>query len=175
MFFYLQKVKITRAIVFYIFVLVILFAHIQIIFQQNEKMDFIFLQKLRDLDSGVNTLISVSNSTPKIEIKDENKENICGYYVKDGQLNRYYLPTVWKNHVKVNVDDITLATQLSLSQFHLVELHIKQWSGPMSITIYINVTELKSIKQIFLEYNSILKRKNIDIHLVLAEGVCIVC
>ena len=145
--------------------------YINIMFEPKNDVDFKLLQKIRDLDTGINNLIFNSKNISKKNRKMKIKQDLCATYKEMGRLERYYLPSIWRNHVVVKTDDITLVTQSSLSRFKLVDLHVKQWSGPISIAIYLRANELWNVKKMFIEHNSVLKRKNIDIHLVLMEGV----
>ena len=98
----------------------------------------------------------------------------CSIYNADAEHKRFVIPSIWKNYLSVKLDDITFVTQLSFNRFYLIELIAKQWSGPLSIAIYVQVDHLPSFEKVFLTYPSLVDRDNLDIHLVLASGVSIV-
>ena len=98
----------------------------------------------------------------------------CSIYNSDAEHKRFVIPSIWKNYLSVKPDDITFVTQLSFSRFYLTELIAKQWSGPLSIAIYVQVDRLPSFEKVFSTYPSLVDRDNLDIHIVLASGVSIV-
>ena len=116
-------------------------------------------------------MIFESFNITEIDITEKNIGQTCKDYELNGRLNRYFIPSIWKNHLAVNSDDITFVMQLSASSFHLINQHARQWSGPLSITIYINATKLLFVKAMFIHHNLKLKRTNIYIHFILAQGV----
>ncbi len=64
-----------------------------------------------------------------------------------------------------------------ISAFRLVMLSktLQYWTGPMSLAIYVNRSELDAlVKTIYTDFPLLLERKNIDMHFVLESGVSMV-
>ena len=126
-------------------------------------------KKLVDLEKKLSLFVSKATQIEKRT--DEIIYSSCTAYEESAKLKRYVMLRIWKNHIAVNLNDITLILQLSLSRFYLIDLHIKQWSGPMSIVIHVQFNELKTLKKSIMFSDAIFYRNNIDIHFVLAKGV----
>ena len=104
---------------------------------------------------------------------DKGKEhfNICAVYDADAKLKRFYAASVWNDQLQIIPDDVTFVTQLSLNRIHLIDMIIKQWSGPLSVALCLGTKDLLSVEQEIVKYPAILERSNIDFHMVLASGV----
>ena len=107
--------------------------------------------------------------TPSQSMK---KDGLCTEYHQDA-LHRFFIPSIWKDQLTIEPDDVTLATQFSFNRFHVINLLIKQWSGPLSLALYGEIDELLTLNEQLLLYPSILRRDNVDIHLVISSGVSI--
>ncbi|KAI0214349.1 hypothetical protein LSAT2_000556 [Lamellibrachia satsuma] len=97
-------------------------------------------------------------------VKDE-----CVEYNKAGRMNRTVLHDVLGKETLVNDDDITLVTQMTSSRSDKLYHITIQWSGPISVTVYmeksINLASFMKEMQALLA-----PRKNIALHIVRAEG-----
>ena len=101
------------------------------------------------------------------------KDDLCTGYHQDALHRRFFIPSIWKDQLKIEPDDVTLVTQFSFNRFHVINLLIKQWSGPLSLALYGEIDELLTLNEQLLLYPSILRRDNVDIHLVISSGVSI--
>ncbi len=69
---------------------------------------------------------------------------------------------------------IVMRIMYFISAFRLVMLSktLQYWTGPMSLAIYVNRSELDAlVKTIYTDLPLLVERKNIDIHFVLQSGV----
>ena len=137
----------------------------------------IYVQKLHSLN---NTLFSLMSNAEFFKTYNEtfvnnqtsNGRDICDVYDEDAKHRRFFVPSVWKEYLSVESDDITLVTQLSFNRFYLIDLLIKHWSGPLSITIYVNTEQLQVFGGALATHPTLLERENIDFHIVMESGVC---
>ncbi len=81
----------------------------------------------------------------------------------------YFLPHQLKPTNEV--DDVTLAAQLSMDRLHMIELLCAQWSGPISMALYLSDSEAQQLVH-FVQGSKILAaRDNVGYHVVYKEGV----
>ena len=71
----------------------------------------------------------------------------------------------------MHYNDITMVLQLTLDRINLLNLHASHWTGPMSITFYVERKHLTDLVSILSGMDEVLKRNNTDLHIVLKEGV----
>ena len=138
----------------------------------------IYVQKLRSLNNTLFTLMSNAEffktyNETFVNNQTSNGRDICDVYDEDAKHRRFFVPSVWKEYLSVESDDITLVTQLSFNRFYLIDLLIKHWSGPLSITIYVNTEQLQVFGGALATHPTLLERENrsIDFHIVMESGV----
>ena len=132
----------------------------------KEKMD-----KLNDTVNNLQYNMEFFKAYNKLHIMREKGMNVCDNFDAEAKLRRYFVSAIWKNFMNIKPDDITLVAHLTLDRFDLVNLTMKQWSGPISLSIYLKVDELLDFVIVIGNNTSLLLRNNVDIHLVLASGV----
>ena len=131
-------------------------------------------EKMGKLNDAINNLqynMEFFEAYNKMHTVREIEINICDNFDAEAKLRRYFLPAIWKNFMDIKPDDITFVAHLTLDRFNLVNLTLKQWSGPLSLAIYLKVDELLDFVMVIGNNTAILLRNNVDIHLVLAAGV----
>ena len=67
--------------------------------------------------------------------------------------------------------DITMVSQLTLDRINLLNVHASHWTGPMSVTVYVERKHLPELGSVLSLMDPVLQRSNIDLHIVLKEGV----
>ena len=68
-------------------------------------------------------------------------------------------------------NDITMALQLTMDRINLLNLHASHWTGPMSVTVYVERKLLPDLGSLLSVMDQVLQRNNIDLHIVLKKGV----
>ena len=132
----------------------------------KEKMD-----KLNDTINNLQYNMEFFEAYNKMHIMREKGTNICDNFDAEAKLRRYFVPAIWKNFMSIRPDDITFVSHLTLDRFNLLNLTMKQWSGPLSLAIYLKADELLDFVMVIGNNRTVLLRSNVDIHLVLAAGV----
>ena len=97
--------------------------------------------------------------------------SMCDAFIADGKHEKFRVSQIWKEEMSIPSDDITYVTQVTLDRFHMIETILNQWSGPLSISIYLDINETLSLRRTLYSYPSIFERDNVDFHIVLATGV----
>ena len=97
--------------------------------------------------------------------------SMCTIYSQDSIHEKFYIPSIWNNELSFNYNSITFVSQLTLNRFDLIELLMKYWKGPISLSLYINIDEISIIFKKFLSFKSILESDKIDFHLVVGTAV----
>ena len=136
----------------------------------------ISVQKLRSLNDTILSLLSnadffKSHNETFMQAHTRDNRNICDVYYEDAKHRRFFIPSVWKEYLSVDPDGITLVTQLSFDRFFLIDLLIKHWLGPLSITICVNIEHLQVFGQTLVTQTTLLERDNIDFHIAIKSGV----
>lgn len=68
-------------------------------------------------------------------------------------------------------NDVTLVAQLSMDRLHIVQSLCQQWSGPISLSLYLSDAESHQLAD-FVHNSEILRsRTNVGYHVVFKEGV----
>ena len=132
----------------------------------KEKMD-----KLNDTISTLQYNVDFLEAYNKMHALRENGKDICDNFDAEAKLRRYFVPAMWKNFVNIRPDDVTFVAHLTFDRFSLLNLIMKQWSGPLSLAIYLKADELLDFVMVIGNNTAVLLRNNVDIHLVLASGV----
>ena len=95
----------------------------------------------------------------------------CTIYNADSILEKFYISSIWNNELSFDPHSITLVSQLTLNRFHLIELLMKHWEGPISLSLYIDIDEISVVFDKFLSSISILESDKIDFHFVVGTAV----
>ena len=132
----------------------------------KEKMD-----KLNNTISTLQYNVNFFEVYNKMHAIREKGKDICDHFDAEAKLRRYFVPAIWKNFMNIEPDDVTFVAHLTLDRFSLLNLIMKQWSGPLSLAIYLKADELLDFVMSVGNNTSVLLRNNVDIHLVLASGV----
>ena len=133
-----------------------------------------FHKKLRILEETVNRLLDNKDFYKRYKtLHSEKIENLslCTEYTTDAKHEKFYISQIWKNELSIKPGSVTYVTQLTMSRLNLIDKIQEQWSGPLSISIYLELDEILSFKEKLLYYSSVIERDNIDFHIVLATGV----
>ncbi len=97
---------------------------------------------------------------------------ICQEYNIEGSLDRTVRPNMWESiNPPQNYTDVTLVTQISTELLWVLERLLGNWEGPMSVAMYLRREDLKNIVSRMWPYPRIMSRDNLDIHMVLQNGV----
>ena len=96
---------------------------------------------------------------------------LCDVYNHDANRKRITVTSLWKEYLDVDYQDITMILQLTVDRVNLLSVHVSHWTGPISVTIYIARKHLLDLGSILCTMDSVLQRNNIDLHIVLKEGV----
>ena len=99
------------------------------------------------------------------------KYNGCELYLADSKRKQFTVTSLWREFLDVSDYDVTMAIQLSVDRITLLDLHDKYWAGPMSVTLYVQLRQMKQFKHYITSMTSFLQRNNVDIHIVVNTGV----
>ena len=133
-----------------------------------------FHKKLRILEETVERLLDNKDFYQRYKTLHSDKmENmsLCTEYTTDAKHEKFYISQIWKNELSIEPGSVTYVTQLTMSRLNLIDKIQEQWSGALSISIYLEIDEILSFKEKLLYYSSVIERDNIDFHIVLATGV----
>ena len=81
------------------------------------------------------------------------------------------MTSLWKEYLDVDYRDITMVLQLTVDRINLLSVHGSHWTGPMSVTVYVKRKHLLDLGSMLSTMDQVLQRNNIDLHIVLKEGV----
>ena len=131
--------------------------------------------KIRKLQKVINAMLLYNQSFKQ---EDRNfsrnfRHGGCRHYASDAKRKRFAVTSLWKDYLDVKYYDVTMIMQLTVDRIKLLNLHVENWSGPMSVTLYVKVDELRELEESLTTTTSVLHRDNVDIHLVVKTGVTI--
>ena len=88
------------------------------------------------------------------------------------------MTSVWEWHDDVStssdvalLNDVTLMTHMSADRIKMLALLIKHWEGPLAVSVYGSLQELRNFSSEIQNYPQIMERNNINMNLVLKYGV----
>ncbi len=103
--------------------------------------------------------------------KDDYKGKTCNVYLNEGKMERVVANNIWAEMNTYYEDDVTLVTQFTIEKTTALNLLLGHWNGPISATLYVGESELDNIPIMFKGFPKVLTRENLDIHIVLKNGV----
>ena len=110
--------------------------------------------------------IKFGNTTQK------SRKPVCTRYKNEGRITaRHNITNIWSNENIINRDEISFVTQLTLKRMPALALVAEHWSGPIDVALYVKQEELPLVHAKVRNYTSLLNRKDIQLHIVIAEGV----
>ena len=133
-----------------------------------------FNKKLRIIEETVNRLLDNEDfyrRYKRFQLETTANLSLCAEYRKDAEREQFYISQIWKNELSIEPESITYVTQLTLNRLYLIDKIQEQWSGPLSVSLYLDIDEVLSFKEKLSYYPSVIERDNIDLHIVLATGV----
>ena len=143
-------------------------SHIEIhAYRRNTLVNSNFEKKSKIIEEVVKTLVDntlVFKSYRKLQEQTTQHLSVCEIYSEDGKHEKFHVSQIWKEELSIPTDDITYVTQVTLDRFHMIETILNQWSGPLSISIYLDIDEISHFKETIFSYPSIFERDNIDFH-----------
>ena len=95
----------------------------------------------------------------------------CTIYNHYANRKRTTVMSLWREYLDVDYKDITMVLQLTMDRINLLNVHAYHWTGPMSVTVYLERKHLPDLGSILSVMDQVLQRNNIDLHIVLKEGV----
>ena len=138
------------------------------------QVNYTFNKKLRIIEETVKRLLDNGDFYRRYRrLQSESTVNLslCAEYSKDAEHEQFYISQIWKNQLSIEPESITYVTQLTLNRLDLIDKIQEQWSGPLSVSIYLEIDEIVSFKEKMSSYPSVIERDNIDLHIVVATGV----
>ena len=142
----------------------------------NEPIDKEYCaRKLQTLKHKI-VLLSQKLSMIKFgNVTQKSRKPVCTRYKNEGKIqSRHNITNIWSNENIINKDDISFVTQLTLKRMPALALVAEHWSGPIDVALYVNQEELPLVHAKVTNYTSLLNRKNIQLHIVIAQGVCLI-
>ncbi len=130
-------------------------------------------RRLKILNDSIQQLTNL-NHLPLYEAYKmmDYKTNLCQQYQIEGNLDRIVIPHIWQEiNPPQNYTDVTLVTQISLERLGILERLLINWEGPISVALYLSRLYLNNTLSLIEPYLRIMRRDNLDIHLVLQNGV----
>ena len=119
----------------------------------------------------IDILYIADNEKIQIELFRNENNHTCNTYNMDATRTQISVSSIWKDYLDVRYDDVTMIVQLTMDSIKLLEIHAEFWSGPMSVSLYANVDELDTLAETLAKMTMVIKRNNIDLHIVLQVGV----
>ncbi|ELU09782.1 hypothetical protein CAPTEDRAFT_220855 [Capitella teleta] len=111
---------------------------------------------------------------PSYTLNDANQStsDICSLIAKEAAYNRSVFPDVFgsRSLFQPNGSRVTLVTQVSFNRLFNLTTQAKHWPGPMSVAMYLPLFRLETFVMDYCEAESLNKRENIQIHIMLDEG-----
>ncbi len=102
----------------------------------------------------------------------DKKNKACTRYTHEARVkSRHNVTNIWSELNIVNKDDIAFVTQMTVHRMFVLALVAEHWTGPIDVAMQAKPEELELIPKAFKNYTSLLNRKNIQLHVVIEEGV----
>ena len=107
------------------------------------------------------------------ETTGEEIKRLCRRYQKEGLLDRPVFVSPWMKYSSISVEGVTMVTHMSVDRLNVFEYLLSLWSGPISVAVEV---ECGTSLQILVTYmEKWIQRDNLNVHIVLKMGVCILC
>ena len=106
-----------------------------------------------------------------VKTKKGAKKTPCDQYILEGNMPRTVLPNVWGDLSTYDSDDVALITQTSHNRVERIQMFLDHWRGPISIAVNVDILDLALFFQKLNYCPSLFTRTNVDLHLVVQEGV----
>ena len=131
--------------------------------------------KIAMLLSSLNRLRNISNYIESKGSQDNvtNARGKCWKYEKEARQERAIEAGIWRPLTDYNVSDVAIVTQLSPDKMSALERILGQWPGPVSVTVYVDLSKTPEALWEISRSALLLSRTNIDLHLVARRGVSI--
>ncbi len=97
----------------------------------------------------------------------------CVMYHKEISLKHFTVSNIWSTFAEYKENDVTLVSQFTLDKVTVLSELLDHWTAPISLALYIGYDILDKVPHVLERFPNILARENLDIHLVIKNGVCI--
>ena len=111
---------------------------------------------LRKMDSY---LIQKMNERSQMENKA-----ICSRYYSEANTVKKIIP-LWTNP-NTPFDDVTLVTIMSVGKFHVLDMLLRQWAGPLSLVIYVDAKTRTTLLQLIERKVYLLKKMHVELSII---------
>ena len=102
----------------------------------------------------------------------DKKNKACTRYKHEARVkSRHNVTNIWSELNVVNKEDISFVTQMTVRRMFVLALVAEHWTGPIDVAMQAKPEELELIPKVFKNYTTLLNRKNIQLHVVIEEGV----
>ena len=91
-------------------------------------------------------------------------EDICRRYSNESNTPKEIFK-VWSG-TDTSFDDVTLVTFMSVDKFDVFDMTLRQWSGPLSLAIYVNEKSRDKLLEELKKRPYLLKRKHVELSII---------
>ena len=102
-----------------------------------------------------------------MELKDK---RVCDRYFNESNTPKEIIK-VWSDP-DTSFDDITLVTFMSVCKFHVLDMALTQWPGPLSLVIYVDDTNKDRLLPELEKRPYLLKKKHVELSVIPGAFVC---
>ncbi len=140
---------------------------------QDEPVgSFEHFENLKQMSKVLSTVSVMCNSTFYDDYAKKTQGlNMCYMYNLEPTLERKVFPSPWLESQPYDNMDITLVTQMTAEKIPVFVQLLEHWTGPVSVTYYMNCSDKFSIEQLATYLHQWADRGNIFVHIVLKIGV----
>ena len=91
-------------------------------------------------------------------------EDVCRRYSNESNTAKEIFK-VWSG-TDTSFDDVTLVTFMSVDKFDIFDMTLRQWSGPLSLAIYVNEKSRDKLLEELKKRPYLLKRKHVELSII---------
>ncbi len=142
--------------------------------QDEPIQTFVHYRRLKQMSKVLAAVSATCNSTfPDDYVKKTHGLSVCDMYKLEPTLERNAFPSPWLESQPYDNKDITLVTQMTAEKIPIFVQLLDHWTGPVSVTYYMDCNDDFSIEQLATHLYQWAERGNIFVHIVLKIGVSI--
>ena len=98
----------------------------------------------------------------------------CGSFYREANMPRTMLRNIWREYTSYDSDDVAVVTQTSQNRIGRIERLLNHWNGPVSVAICVDLEKKDEFFHNMEACPNIFTRQDVDLHLVVKEGVSII-
>ena len=91
-------------------------------------------------------------------------EDVCDRYFNESNTPKEIF-RVWSG-TDTSFDDVTLVTFMSVDKFDVLDMALRQWTGPLSLAIYVNDKSRDKLLEELKKRPNLLKKKHVELSII---------